>query len=607
MALNIPDGILAEIRNRLDIVDVIGSYLSLKPKGRNYCGLCPFHAEKTPSFAVNRERQIFHCFGCGVGGDVFGFIVKHEHLSFPEAVKLLADRCGVRLPTPRQSANVSAQLKEKELLYKIHEIGAGFFRRQLWEAAAGEKARRYIEDRGVSGDLALKFGLGYALPEWEGLLQFLVSKGFQPEDLVRAGLVVPRGERSGYYDRFRERLIFPIWNAGGQITGFGGRLLEAEGVPKYLNSPDTPIYHKGKIFYGLCQAREAIKQENQAIIVEGYFDLLAAHQYGFINTVATLGTALTADHVRQLKVLCEQVVILFDADPAGAAAAARSWGLFLESGLQVRVAVLGASAGDNGGADPDTYLREHGPAAFKECLHKSISLVEFVIEQATVGLPLDTVAGQIEASNRVLPVLAQISHPVERASYLTLLAERLHVKQKVLLSELEKAVIAGKKRLPKPESKPVEVIPKAQEVAERLLLGLALTRKPVRDKLLGELKCGDFTTSGYASIFNLIARQGEAGELDFSKLLRDLPTETEKAQVSALLMDAAEEDEEARQIVEDCLRVIKNAQLKVKLARLQQEMVLSGSFPIKPDRQALENYGDLVKKLKMVRKGSSTA
>ena len=364
-------GLLDEIRAGVDIVEIVGRFVNLRKSGQNYKGLCPFHGEKTPSFMVNPKKGIFHCFGCGVGGDAFGFLMRQDRLSFPEAVRALAKQANVTLPEDR---GPRAPDSGREELFRVMDLAAGFYTERLW-TAGGERARAYLDERGIAPEVARRFGLGWAPEGWDVLLGALKAQGVAEDTLVAAGLVVPRENRPGVYDRFRGRLLFAIRDLQGRVVAFGGRGFGDE-QPKYLNSPETPLYSKGSLLYAADLARDTIRERNRALIVEGYVDCLMAHQYGFTETVAALGTAFTATQLAVLRRYCDEVVTFFDADAAGRKAAERAeelleptgsglnWGVnragtFEATGaLRVKVALLPA------GHDPDTFLRASGAEAF---------------------------------------------------------------------------------------------------------------------------------------------------------------------------------------------------------------------------------------------------
>lgn len=423
-----PD-LIERVRTASDIVAVAGEYVRLTRAGRSYKGLCPFHHEKTPSFTVSPEKQVFYCFGCGAGGNVFHLVMRLEKLDFPEAVRRLAQRAGIPLPGSREKGEGGEKVRWLGLL----EVAARFYRQCLQDEELGRCAREYLSGRGVSAEAREKFELGYAPPEWDRLLRFLVGKGYRPDEAEKVGLVAVRGKGSGYYDRFRDRIIFPIRDLQGRVVGFGGRAL-GEGAPKYLNSPETPLYHKGEHLFGLFQAREAIRSEGRAVLVEGYLDAVMAHQCGFNNVVASLGTALTEEQARLLGRLTEEIVLCYDADTAGAEATLRGLHLLQNAGPEVRVMVLPA------GEDPDSFLRKEGPSGWNRALAGAVPLTRYLIDSllARFDLSRGDELVRTKAVQAVAPVLAGLASPAERRIYLEQVAARVGLSPKGLEGELER-------------------------------------------------------------------------------------------------------------------------------------------------------------------------
>jgi DNA primase len=379
-----------EIRNAADIVQVIGEHVQLKRAGANFTGLCPFHSEKTPSFTVFPQTQSFHCFGCGESGDVFAFLMKQQHLSFPEAMRELADRYSVELPSPQ----LTAADQRFTLLQQINAEAARLFHEHLTESPDAEAARQYLARRKVPQDLIASYQLGYAPDEWEFLTSRL--KQFPADAVEQVGLIVRRPSGKGFYDRFRRRIMFPIMDTGGTVCGFSGRVLD-DAEPKYMNSPDSPIYHKGSLLFGLHQHGQAIRQSSRAVIVEGNFDLLLLAAHGIRNTVAPLGTALTAEQVRKLHGYCSEAVLLFDGDEAGMKAARRAVPLFLAQGMEGKAARLPT------GYDPDSFIQAQGTEAVQELISTAQPLPEFIFD-ALVKEHGSTLAGK----NRIMAELAEL-------------------------------------------------------------------------------------------------------------------------------------------------------------------------------------------------------
>jgi len=370
------DEIKNRVRESTDIVRIIGESVELRKAGVNYVGLCPFHAEKTPSFSVNPGRQFFHCFGCGESGDAFSFMMKYHRLSFPEALKELARRAGIDLPERTLSKNDQLRLKQRERLYAVNEAAAELFQQTLLQSGVADHCRTYLLERGIPDQVREKYRLGYAPgPDqggWSYLTGKLQKKGLAVADIERAGLAVKK-EHGGYYDRFRDRVLFPILDMSGRVVAFGGRIL-GEGKPKYMNSPESLIFDKSRLLFGLAQHKEAIREQRRALVVEGNFDLLSLAVHGVKNVVAPLGTSLTRQHVRSLRGYCEEVVLLFDGDAAGLKAAMRSVPFFLAEQVEARVVLLPQ------GHDPDTLIREKGAGGIEELVEGALGLPEFVFD-----------------------------------------------------------------------------------------------------------------------------------------------------------------------------------------------------------------------------------
>jgi DNA primase len=434
LAHTIPDDTISRIKNTANIVDVIEEYVALKRSGRNYLGLCPFHAEKTPSFTVSQEKQMFYCFGCHTGGNVFSFIMQHEGISFPEAVRVLAGRYGIEVPDANLSAEQKKKLSEKDKLFRINELAAGFFSKALNDSRIGQQATAYLLGRGMTRTVIDGHQLGYAPNRWDGLLRYLESKRVPSELIAKAGLIVSRKNQNGYYDRFRDRIAFPIFNLNRQVIGFGGRVM-GDGIPKYLNSPETPIYNKSRSLYGIDKAKQKARASAAMYVVEGYFDVLALHLYGIENTVATLGTALTAEHVQLLKGMVGEsgrVVLVYDSDQAGIKAAQRSIPIFEQGYLDARILVLPK------GYDPDDFLRERGPDDFFKAADQALGMVPFLIDSAIQRYGL-SIEGRVKAVAALQKPLAEVQDSVARSLYIQQLSERLNIDEAVVLQKIRQA------------------------------------------------------------------------------------------------------------------------------------------------------------------------
>lgn len=410
----IPEHVIDEVRARADIVQIVGRYVTLKKSGVRHWGLCPFHSEKTPSFQVHEEKQIFYCFGCSTGGDVFSFRVRHDGLDFPDAVRALAREVGVEIPDSGEPGG-----GRTARLHEIHDVALGYFRGVL-RSAEGAGAQRYLEGRDVPADLLDRFQVGFAPGRWDGLVSHLREKRIPLDAAVQAGLVAARQDGEGHYDRFRGRVLFPIAEASGKIIGFGGRGLERDATPKYMNSPESPVYKKSRVLFGLPQALDAIRGAGRAVVVEGYFDVLALHRAGVQEAVAPCGTALTEDHARRIRRYTTDVVVLFDGDEAGRRAAERSLPGLLQAGLRVRAAFLPE------GEDPDSLIARAGPEALVATLNAASPLLDHLIEEQLKGATHHAWAAS-DAASALAPFLRAVSDPVERGHYLRSVAARLQV------------------------------------------------------------------------------------------------------------------------------------------------------------------------------------
>jgi len=430
----IPEEKISEIKHAADIVDVISEVVLLKRAGQNFIGLCPFHSEKTPSFTVSPDKQMFHCFGCGEGGNVFSFLMKHQGLSFPEAVRAVAGRYGIDLPVYMDKRQRKAA-SERQRLLNVNRQAFQFYRRQLADRRRGEEVRAYLEKRGIQASAVEKFGIGYAPPGWDNLLRYLTARGVSPTLAQTAGLVVPRRQGGGYYDRFRNRVMIPIFNLAGEVIAFGGRVLD-DAEPKYLNSPETPLFNKRRTLFNLQRARTRCRQSGEVIIVEGYFDLIALDQAGVENVVATLGTALTPEHVRVLKGHAQRMVLVYDGDAAGRKAAERSHEIFGRQAVEARVAVLPE------GHDPDSFVARHGVEAFHKLVAEAPGMFSFLLE-AAASRHGDGIAARLRVVAELVPVLARVEDRVARSLYVRELADRLDVPERDILEKIRGAVRSG--------------------------------------------------------------------------------------------------------------------------------------------------------------------
>ena len=465
----ISDDIINQIRDRADIADIVGHHVSLTRAGQNLKGLCPFHQEKSPSFTVSPSRQIFHCFGCGAGGNVFAFLTRITGASFPEVVRDLGRKVGIEV---QESAGFNPQAAQSGRIEQVNQAASVWFHKNLQDEKSGELARQYLAERGIEPATISRFMIGVALGEWEGLIKALTHQGFTAGDLAAAGLTIARDQSgngaTGFYDRFRARVMFPIVDLRKRVVRFGGRTL-GDGTPKYLNSPETPLFKKGQTLFAFEQAREAIARTKTVIVVEGYFDAIALHQAGITHTVATLGTALTAEHIQALRRFAANVVLLFDPDAAGVRAALRGLDLFVNSGLGVKVVTL------PDGDDPDTYVRKAGAEAFARLEAAAPSLLDYALEHSVKEAETGSLEGRIRCVDEILRILQKSEHPIEREERLRVVAERLGINQQRLI-ERYPALIAEPRKTSVPSASPKPVpafkgVPEERDLVFLLLQG----------------------------------------------------------------------------------------------------------------------------------------
>jgi DNA primase len=560
----IPEEKIQEIRDRIDIVEVVSGYLPLKRSGVNNQGLCPFHQEKSPSFNVNSARQIFHCFGCGVGGNVFSFLMRMEGLSFPDAVKRLGEKVGVEIEEEEVSPAEIRHRESRERLARINAEAGQFYHQLLLEDEAGGSGRRYLRQRGYEGETVRAFQLGFAPEGWETLEKHLAGKNFSAEDIRKTGLVRPGKQGRGDYDLFRNRLLFPIHDLQGSMVAFGGRVLD-DSLPKYINSPETDIYHKGRVLYGLHQARDAIRHSDTVLVVEGYFDVLALHRAGFCNAVATCGTALTPDHARLLKRYADKILLIFDEDAAGRQATFRAMDALLPSGLAVSVVAMPA------GEDPDSLLKTKGEEGFRDCLKAARPVLEVFIEDR-LSINDDTVEGRARAAEQALERIRRLPGDLERSLYLKQLAGLVGLDVEDLKTKLKNGKTAQPHvrrpaTLPQPASKPLTETGQTQKYLLRLMLADDQLRNTVRDVGTDNL----FLDEQFRALADyLLKRENADGQLP-QDLIDDSLDETQQALLAGLVL---QEDQgwadNPEKIFADCRKAVANVVLKQRLQEIRQ-------------------------------------
>ena len=554
MSGRIRDEAIRAVRERASLIEVVSDVVALRRRGRSAVGLCPFHAEKTPSFTVSEDRGFFHCFGCGEHGDVFAFLMRTESLTFPEAVRRVAQRFGVPLPEEESGPGRAA-----EPLAAVNAAAAAFFRAEL-AGTGGARARAYLRERGLSAEIIERFALGWAPGAGDTLARHLRAKGLRVEDALTAGLVMRRDRpdgRSGLLDRFRERVIFPIADGSGKVIAFGGRILPGrapgpDAPPKYLNSPESPVFRKGHTLYGLGQARDAIRRGGRAIVVEGYLDVIALAQAGVAEVVAPLGTALGADQLRLLRRFTDNVIACFDGDLAGRRAAARSFPAFLEAGLWGRGAFLPA------GEDPDTFVRSQGRDALEACVAAAEPLVEaFVAELA--GPNREAVGRRADAAREVARILKRVRNPYEHDVLARLAAERLGVREEMLRSEGA------------PEA-PARSAPVAQHPggAEAMLVELMAEDAAVAERVAACGIIAEFQHPEWRRTAETLATAGP--EADRVALVQALPRELRDRVARRLIDERPDATVEREQALADCIAAIHRRRRRLTLGRLTDQL-----------------------------------
>ncbi|MBO0801397.1 MAG: DNA primase, partial [Blastocatellia bacterium] len=481
-----------------DILRIIGDYVSLKKKGANYWACCPFHQEKTASFSVNPAKQFYKCFGCGKAGDVFNFIMEIEGSPFPEAVKTVAEKCGV--PLPQTSAEDPHEYEQRDRLradlLQINQWAAEFFEKCLIETSEGKSALNYLMQRGINEEIRNSFRIGYSPNSWDALGTFLRTSGASRTQIERSGLVKLKESGPGYYDRFRGRIIFPISDAQGKVVAFGGRIL-GEGEPKYLNSPETALYTKGQHLFGLHHSRDSIRRKGYAILVEGYLDFLIPYQYGVRNVVASLGTALTENQVRLMGRYARQVIVNFDPDSAGVAATKRSLELLLAEGFKVNV----LSLPDN--LDPDEYIRKNGSEGYIKLLRSSKPYLDYIVELAISTNNQAKPSGKVETINEILPYLRLVKDPIGRAENIEQIADRLKIDSKLIRDEIKKAAETRASAINIGNEHALEATI-AVKPAEQKLLEIMLSCAAVRRQMMNQVREEDYEGLRTARLFRLI-------------------------------------------------------------------------------------------------------
>jgi DNA primase len=575
-----------KVKQQADIVRVVGDYVRLKKSGANFTGLCPFHAEKSPSFAVHPTKQIYHCFGCGVGGDVFKFVMEMEKCTFPEAIRIVAEKCGIAIPRPKErSPEERKENQQRAVLVEMHREAQSFFVKQLEGTLEGKAARAYLEDRGLDKDTIGRFGIGYAPSGGDALLRHLKIK-YNEKFLVESGLVSRDQNGGRLFDRFRRRITFPIANESAKIVAFGARAL-GDDQPKYLNSPETPIYSKSNVLYHLDRAKDSLRRQDFAILVEGYMDAIAVARAGFGNVVASCGTALAESQIKLLGRFTKRVIVNYDPDVAGQAATERSLSALLEQDFEVRVLALPAI--DNKKADPDLYIREKGADAYQKQLREAPPYIDYLANR-TRSMDLTTGEGKLKALNYLLPYLQKIPNKVVRTEWATKAAAHLKIDEPVLRAAFSKAAAERRSEV---KTQP-ELISRTARPVERRLIRMLAEAEGFRRELAQQLQSGQlYHGLETEKIFAALIVASFSGEPVQPSEIGAMLEDKDRRLLFEILFEEAQEGswEEAQ----SCLEALARKKVERELADVQRGIEANPTGPAM--RELLTKKQELMRRL----------
>jgi DNA primase len=610
--MRFPQTFIDDLRRQADIVRVIQDYVSLKKKGANWMACCPFHQEKTPSFSVNPAKDIFYCFGCGKGGSVFNFVMEIERVSFPEAVKIVAEKANVPLPAMVEDQKFEARRKEADEVIELNSWALEFWEKQLEQNnAEARAAREYLAGREISDETRKAFRLGYAPDSWEALSTHLKQRGASAAQIERSGLVVKK-DAGGFYDRFRGRLIFPVLDAQGRAVAFGGRTLQADGEPKYLNSPETAAYTKGRHLFGLNLTRDGIRRRKFAILVEGYLDLIIPYQAGVRNMVASLGTALTPEQAKLLGRFARKVVVNYDGDSAGVKAAKRAIETLLTEDFETKVLVL------PDGADPDEFIRTHGVEAYQERRGRALPHIQFVLDQAVRDRNLLRPAEKAAAVEEALPFVRAVRNPIQKREYFDMTMNALHVEEAQLRRELWQTVKSNAPTAQEDVRQRIVRTGIAQPTfAEQRLLELLIHDEEVRRRVLPQIEAAAYEELPSAPIFRAVRELDEAGQpIDFDSLsakTEETDEETKKLLALVWWSEPHREKDEAEDAVlasaVSCLNTLRLMMIDRKINELSTEIANAerAGDTQQLDRLALEHLEWARKKMQIMAAGNQVS
>ncbi|AYB45585.1 DNA primase [Paenibacillus lautus] len=583
---NIPDDVIEEVLAKSDIVDTVSKYVHLTKQGKYLKGLCPFHSEKTPSFTVTPERQIFYCYGCGKGGNAIKFRMEIEGFSFPEAVKTMAEENDISLPEG-QGVPVIPRNPEKERLIEAHELSAKLYHFLLKNTEHGTEAMKYLRARGMNDKMIDQFQIGYAPDRWDTLVQFLTKRSFDLKEMERGGLLSARHEQEGYLDRFRGRIMFPIHDRSGKVIAFAGRIL-GDGQPKYLNSPETLLFNKSRTLYNLHQAKTSIRKLRQILLFEGYGDVISSWEAGLHNGVATMGTSLTENQVAIMKSVAEEVVVVYDGDKAGMAAASKVIPMLEGVGLKVRIALV------NEGMDPDDYIRKFGPERFRHVVETAVSTTKFKLIYLKKNHILLEEDGKIAYAKEALPIIAVLNSSTEREVYLRELSSELHLSYESLKQDCNLLRQSMQKKMGDGDNKekrwnngrhkkgrqPAPALLPAYHAAERRLLSLMLQDAEVA-RYVGDRLGEAFNIEDHAAIAAyLYAFYAQGKSPDISRFMSSLQDDRLEMTVSSIMMMEAPAEWNV-QVLDDCIREVLKFPQQREIDQKKEEMIKaerSGDF-----------------------------
>ncbi len=573
------------VKQQADIVRVVGEYVRLKKTGKDFSGLCPFHQEKTPSFTVSPIKQIFYCFGCGKGGDIFNFVMEMERCEFPDAMRLVAEKCGISIPKPKPSSPAErTQSSVRTTLVEMHREAQTFFVKQLQGTAEGKLARAYLEDRGLEKATIERFGIGYAPSGGDVLLRHL--KGKYAEKLLAESGLVSRGEGGRLFDRFRRRITFPIANESGKIVAFGCRAL-GDDQPKYLNSPETPIYSKSNVLYHLDRAKEALRRSDFAVLVEGYLDAIAVARAGISNVVASCGTSLAEPQIKLLGRFTKRVIVNYDPDTAGQAATERSIAILLEQDFEVRVLAL------PGKADPDKFIREQGADAYVKLLKESPPYVDYLIARAR-QMDMTTAEGKLRAVNFLLPYVQKIPNRILRSEWATRIAQQLRLDEPVLRAALSKAATERRGEV---KTKP-ELVGRAAKPVERRLIRMLAEGEGFRSELAQQLQQGQlYLGLETERIFVALIAAGLSGQAVQATEVAAALEERDRRLLYEILFE--ETNALTWEEAESCVDALRHRQAEKQLADVQRSIEANPAAP--EMRDLLQRKQELMRRLAAAR------